>query len=185
MKQLTALSLSIAVLAFLATWLFLSVGTILIWAAFLAWACFYANGGDVAALRKTVVCNIFGCVMGWVAAVAILAIPLTASIGLPLWAAIVVGVTVFVVCFAANVGELSSIPASFYGYAGTFAFLLQTPGKLTLANLTSFGLGNAPIVVGLSLVIGAAFGYASAQTAAALTAKVAEPGAADRTRATP
>ena len=171
MKQLTAISLSVALLALIATWLYLSVGTILIWAAFLAWASFYHSGSDNDALRNTVVCTIFGCFMAWIAAVAILAIPLAAKLGLPFWAAIVVGITVFIVCYAANVKALALIPATFYGYAGTFAFLLQTPGKLSLANLTSLSLNNAPIVVGISLVIGAGFAYASAKLAEALTAK--------------
>ena len=173
MKQLTALSISIGIFAFLATWVFLLVGTVLIWAAFIGWACFFANGGEMGGLRKAVVCNILGCVLGWLAAVIILAVPLAATIGLPLWGAIVVGVTVFLVCYAANVPQFSAIPSTVLGYAATFAFLLQTPGKLTLANLLSFNLNNALCVVGLSLIIGAVLGYASAQLAAMLTAKKA------------
>ncbi|GAC1588430.1 MAG: hypothetical protein NVS3B28_13740 [Candidatus Velthaea sp.] len=171
MKQLTALSISIAILAGVATFFYLSVGGILIWAAFLSWACFYHSGADNAALRNTIVGNTFGCFMAWVAAVALLAIPLGASIGLPAWAAIVVTATVFIVCIAANVKAFAVIPASFYGYAATFAFLLQTPGKLTLPNLFSVSLSNGPIVVALSLAIGALFGIASAKVGAMLMAK--------------
>ncbi|GAC1311257.1 MAG: hypothetical protein NVS2B3_16660 [Vulcanimicrobiaceae bacterium] len=171
MKQLTALSLSIAAFAVIATFLYLSLGGILIWAAFLAWACFYHSGGDMAAFKSTLICNTYGCALAWLAAVVILALPLAATIGLPAWAAIVVGLTVFLACIAAYLKPLSVIPATFYGYAGTFAFLLQTPGKLALANLLSPTLANGPIVVAISLALGACFGLASARVGALLMAK--------------
>jgi hypothetical protein len=174
-KQLTALTISIGVLAAVATWLFLAVGGILIWAAFLAWACFYHTGGDRDALRNTVVGNVFGSLVGWVAAIVILAVPLAATLTLPIWAAIVVGITVAILVYAANIKAFSVIPAGFYGYAATFAFLLQTPGKLTLANLLSLSLSNAFLVVALSMVIGAVFGYVSATAGAALMKKETAP----------
>ena len=171
MKQLTALSLSIGFLALVATWFFLSVGGILIWAAFLAWASFYHSGADEGALRNTVVCNIFGCFMAWIAAIAILAIPLGSATRIT-----AVGRTRRrrnglhrVLCRKHQ--SFRGNPGNVLRYAGTFAFLLQTPGKLSLANLLSPSLNNGPIVVGLSLVIGAGFGYASAKLGAALTAR--------------
>jgi hypothetical protein len=96
MSQLAALSLSIAVLGGLATWVFLTVGGILIWAAFVAWACFFHTGGDSDALRNTIVSNVFGSLVASIAAIVILAIPLADKLTLPLWAAIVVGVSVWV-----------------------------------------------------------------------------------------
>ena len=62
MSSLVALALSVAVLGGVAAWLFLSVGTILIWAAFVSWACFFHSGGDVPALKSTIISNIFGVV---------------------------------------------------------------------------------------------------------------------------
>lgn len=171
MKQLTALSISIAAFAVIATFLYLSLGTIVIWAAFLSWACFYHSGGDTAAFRNTLVGNTYGCFLAWLAAVVILAVPLAGSIGLPAWAAIVVGATVFIACISANLKPFAVIPATFYGYAGTFAFLLQTPGKLALANLLSPSFANGPIVVALSLALGACFGLASAKVGALLMAR--------------
>lgn len=171
MKQLTALSLSIAVFAAIATLLYLSLGGIVIWAAFLSWACFYHSGGDSAAFRNTLVGNTYGCFLAWIAAIVILAIPLAGTIGLPAWAAIVVGLTVFIACISAYAKPFAVIPATFYGYAGTFAFLLQTPGKLSLANLLSVSLNNGPIVVAISLAIGACFGLASAKVGGMLMAK--------------
>lgn len=170
-KQLTALSISIAAFAAVATFVYLSVGTLLLWATFIAWGCFYHCGGDNDALRKTIVGTAFGCFLAWIAAVAILGIPLAATIGLPAWAAIVVGITVFVACMSANLKPFAVIPATVYGYASTFAFLLQTPGKLALANLLSLSLANGPILVAISLALGAFFGLASAKLGAAMMAK--------------
>lgn len=170
MSQLSALSLSIAVLGGIATWAFLALGGVFIWAAFVAWACFFHTGGDGNALRNTIVGNIFGTVCAWLAAVVILAVPLAEALSLPLWAGIVVGVSVWVVCMAANVKAFAVIPASFYGYASTFAFLLQTPEKLSLAKLTSASLDNALIVVSVSMAIGAVLGFVSGKLGARLTA---------------
>ena len=160
---------SIGILAGVATWIFLSAGVILIWAAFVAWACFFHSGGDEAALKSTIVCNIFGVICAWIAAIVILAIPLAETLTLPLWAAIVVAVTVAAYTIAANITLLSSIPATTYGYACTFAFLLQTPDKLSIDMLSSASLNNALIVVIVSMVIGALFGFATGKFATVLT----------------
>lgn len=166
MSQLSKLSLSIAVLGAVATWLFLSVGGILIWAAFIGWGCYFHNGGDNAALKTTIINNVFGSLCATVAALLILAIPLANTLTLPVWAGIAVGVLVWVLCMAANVKALSSIPSGVYGFAATFAFLLQTPDKLSIPALTSLSLNNGFIVVSVSMIIGVIFGFASSKLAA-------------------
>lgn len=175
MTTLIALFVSVGILAGVATWFFLAAGSILIWAAFVAWACFFHSGGNEAALKSTIISNAFGVVTAWIAAIVILAIPLAETLTLPLWAAIVVAITVGAYVLAAHIEALSSIPGTTYGYACTFAFLLQTPDKLSLDMLTSVGLDNALIVVIISMVIGALFGYASGKLAGAMTK--AEPAA--------
>ncbi|MFK8067309.1 MAG: DUF1097 domain-containing protein [Gammaproteobacteria bacterium] len=173
MKSLTALSLSIGVLGGVATWLALGplAGTILIWAVFVAWAAFFAVGGNSGAMVNTIVCGIFGAVCAWVAAFIILKFPMSDSVGgLPVWAAIVVAITVIILVMAANIPALSTIPASVLGYASTFAFLLQTPEKLSLANLmSSVPADNALITIAASIVVGAIFGMVSGSLAGALT----------------
>jgi hypothetical protein len=169
MSQLAALSLSIGVLGGIATWVFLTVGGVLIWAAFVAWACFFHTGGNANALRDTIIGNIFGAVVATLAALAILTIPGANALGLPLWAGIVVGITAWAICIAANIKMFSVIPANVYGYACTFAFLLQTPEKLSVAALTSFSINNGLIVVALSMAIGAVLGFLSGKLGAALT----------------
>ena len=169
MSVLIATALSVGVLAGVATWLFLSVGTILIWAAFVAWACFFHCGGDGAALKTTIIGNIFGVIAGWVAALLILYVPLAGDLGLPLWAGIVIVITVVIVVLASSIPALASIPASVYGYACAFAFLLQTPEKyLTKEALISPSFDNVLVVVVVSMVIGALFGWASGKGAGML-----------------
>jgi len=170
MSQLVALSVSIGLLGGIATILYLNLG-LLIWAGFIAWACFFHSGGDGNALRNTIVGNAFGAFCAWVAALIILHFPLADSLTLPVWAGIVVGITVMAMCLAAHLPALSAIPASVYGYASTFAYLLQTPNALSAANLTSASMANAFVLVVVSMALGAAFGMASAKVAAALTAK--------------
>lgn len=169
MTGLLPLTISIGLLAGVATWLFLTVGTILIWAAFVAWACFFHSGGDNEALKSTIVCNVFGVICAWIAAIIILAVPLAETLPLPLWAGIVVAATVAAYTMAANIKALSSIPATTYGYACTFAFLLQTPDKLNLDALLSGSLNNALIVVIISMIIGALFGFTTGKFAGVLT----------------
>ena len=173
MSKMVALSLSIGVLGGIAAWAFLSVGGILIWAAFIGWACFFHMGGDNKALQNTIVGNIFGSIAAWIAAIIILAVPLADKLTLPLWAGIVVGVTVWAICYAATIKAFSSIPANVYGYAATFAFLLQTPDALSLSSLLSPSLGNAVIAVSISMAIGAVLGLASAKGAAAIGPRAA------------
>lgn len=173
MTTLMSLAISVGLLGGIATVIFLGVGTILIWAAFAAWACYFHSGGNMEALKSTIVSNLFGVFVAWLAALIILAIPLGAVLSTPLWAGIVVTVTVAAYILAAHLKPLSSIPGTTYGYACTFAFLLQTPGKLDLAALTSASLDNALIVVGISMVIGALFAHASALLAHRLAAEPA------------
>ena len=176
MSALLALSVSIGVLGFVATFFYLKAG-LLIWAAFVAWGCFFQAGGDTAALKNTIVGNIFGAVWAWIAALLILKVPLAASLGLPLWAGIVVGITVFIICIAANIKAFSVIPANVYGYAAVFAYLLQTPDAMSADKLLGVNFANALILVAISMAIGALFGIASAKLGAALGPKAAPTGA--------
>jgi hypothetical protein len=168
MSQLVALSLSIGILGGIATFVFLSfMPHYLIWAAFIAWACYFATGGNADALKKTITCNIFGAVCAWVAAFLIV----SAGGGAGLNSAIV-GVTVLAMCLAAHVPALSTIPASVYGYASVFAFLLGNPSaNLTKESLMSATPANALIAVAASMVVGAIFGLLSGKLGGALTKK--------------
>jgi uncharacterized protein DUF1097 len=169
MPQLVALSLSIGVLGGIATFLFLQfMPHYLIWAAFIAWACYFHTGGNAEALKKTITCNIFGALMAWVAGVLLVTVapPGNAS------AAVVVGLTVLVLCLAAHLPALATIPASVYGYAAVFAFLLGNAAtNLTKDALMSASPANGFVAVAASMVVGALFGHASGMLGAKLTKK--------------
>jgi len=151
----------------------LATASLLIWAFFIGMACFFHSGGDENALRNTIAGNALGCVLAWITATVILAVPLASTLTLPVWAGIAVGAAIVVIVLAANIKAFAVIPATVYGFASTFAFLLQTPDKLSLANLQSASLNNALIIVLLSLIAGAVFGLVSGKVAGALTAKAA------------
>jgi hypothetical protein len=169
MPQLVALSLSIGVLGGVATFIFLKwMTSYLIWAAFIAWACYFHSGGNPEALKKTIICNIFGAICAWVAALLLVTV---APPG-PASAAVVVGVTVLLLCLAAHLPLLATIPASVYGYASVFAFLLGNAAtNLTKDALTSASPANALVAVTASMLVGALFGVASGKLAGALTKK--------------
>jgi hypothetical protein len=162
MNNLTALSLSIGVLSGVATFLAVgpTAGIFLIWAATIAWAAYFALGADKAALQNVIVCGAFGVFMAWIAAILITHIPAGAII-FPLLASIAVAVSVVVLCLAASLPQLSAIPASVLGYSATFAYLLQTPDKLTQEALLHINWQNPLLIVTASIVIGAYFGVSS------------------------
>jgi hypothetical protein len=170
MSSLVALSVSIGILGLLATILCLKFG-LLIWAAFIAWGCFFQAGGNTTALKNTIVCNVFGAFCAWVAAVIVISLPYAASLTLPVWAGIVVGITVMLMCLAAHIPALATIPASVYGYAAVFAYLLQTPDAMSKDKLMSASMANAFILVAVSMIVGALFGLVSGKLAGALTTK--------------
>ncbi|MGZ8191468.1 MAG: DUF1097 domain-containing protein [Methylococcaceae bacterium] len=171
MDKLTALSLSIGALAGVATFLAVgpATGVFFIWAATIAWAAYFFLGATKEALINTIVCGIFGVVMAWITAILLTEISPEATLGFPFMAALTVAVAVVVMCLAANIPQLATIPASVLGYSSTFAYLLQTPDKLTQDVLLSVSLNNPLLVISISIVVGTYFGQFSAQLAAKWT----------------
>lgn len=171
MDIITALAVSIGLLAGVATWLFLGpIGGLglSVWAVFIAWASFYHCGGKEAGLQKTIVHNIFGVIVGWIALILVTQIPLGATLGVPLWAGICVAVTVFGLVIAAKNAMLSDIPASVFGFASIAAFALAG-GKL--GAVTAASLENPLVNIVISMVIGALFAYVSEKAAGAIVQK--------------
>ncbi|MDO9163006.1 MAG: DUF1097 domain-containing protein [Methylococcaceae bacterium] len=171
MDKLTALSLSIGLLSGVAT--FLAVGPLsgffFIWAATIAWAAYFFLGANKEALINTIVCGIFGVVLAWITALLLTEISPDAAPGFSIMAALTVAVVVVVLCLAANIPQLATIPASVLGYSATFAYLLQTPDTLTQDVLLGVSLSNPLVVISASIVIGTYFGQFSAQLAAKWT----------------
>jgi Protein of unknown function (DUF1097) len=180
MPQLVALSLSIAVLG--AIWAYLALGPLsaflLVWAGFIAWGCFFHTGGDQKALIKTICGNVYGIIVAWIA----LLIIVNAGLGgNAIGAAIVVGVTVFFLVIVAKIDQLSAVPANVYGYAATVAWAISAPsaagatpdvmGSGPLFSLMAPSFANPLVILIVSMVLGAIFGYVSAQLASALGKK--------------
>lgn len=173
MDKLTALSLSIGILSGIATFFAVgpAAGVFFIWAATIAWAAYFLLGANQEAAINTIVNGIFGIFMAWITALLLIKIDPTASPGFEVSAAVVVGVVVVALCLAAKLPAFAVIPVGVLGYSSTFAYLLQTPDKLTSEVLTSASLTNPLLVISISFIIGTAFGHVSGQLAEKLTKK--------------
>jgi hypothetical protein len=158
MTLLIALTISIGLLAVVATWLFLgplAAMNLQIWQAFIAWACFFNNGGKSAGLKTTVICMGFGAVVGMAS---VLLIGQLGGLG-ALAAPVAVGIGAAVIVLAAHLPLLSAIPASVYGFASVAGLIL----------LKGMSATDAIVPTILSIVLGALFGWASEQIAGKLT----------------
>ena len=160
MKLITALAVSIGLLAIAATYLSLGTGFgIQVWALFIGWGCFYHTGGGTDGITKSPVNHIWG------AAIAACALLVVGTIGgSVLTTSVIVGISVFALVIAAHLPVLSTIPAAVYGYASTAAFALLT--GVALGDVAA--LAKAAAIVSLSLIIGNCFGYLSEKAAGLL-----------------
>jgi len=174
MKMILSSSFSNSFLGGLATWAFLSGGGLLVWAAVIAWGCFFHTGGNQNALRITIAGNCLGIGAAWVAGLLLTVNPV--AVAPPVWAGLVIFVVVFVMVFIGHqMGvhlkmTILVVPASFYGAAATFAYMIQTPGKLSTQVLLSVGVENPLIVMPISMAIGAFLGFATAWMTTTLAA---------------
>ncbi|MEQ1602123.1 MAG: DUF1097 domain-containing protein [Methylophilaceae bacterium] len=172
MSKLTALAVSIALLGGVWTYLALGplAGLVLVWAGFIAWGAFFHNGGDNAALQKTIAGTIYGALIGWVGLLLIVNNPF--ALPAPLWPALVVAATVFFLVIVAGCNLLSSVPSHVYGYVAIVAYSLHQPtvdGVGPLASLTAASFANPLILVSFSLVLGAIFGLLSGKLSGVLS----------------
>ena len=91
MTELLALSVSVAVLG--GIWAFIALGPLggfaLVWVGFIAAGCFFAAGGDIKALSKTIVGMIYGAIVAWIALLIIAKVPVP-GLG-TVWPAIEIG----------------------------------------------------------------------------------------------
>ncbi len=166
------LALSIGGLGGVATWLALSplAGMVTIWAIFIAWGSYFHNGADMAALKNTIVCGIFGSVLAGVAFALITKVGLGEGTSLALNAAVWVGVTVFLLVMGASIPMFSVIPSAVYGFAATAAYAIHAGADLSAAgNTLNMDFSNPVIVISLSLIIGAVFGMISGKLAAMIS----------------
>jgi len=108
------------------------------WVGFVSWACFYAAGGKVEGLKKTLLANLSG--VFW-AFIIIVIMGLMPNFPYALGVAVIIGA--FAMCAQAHISLLGFIPGAFCGAASTFG------GNLDYLS------------VAISLVCGAVLGYIS------------------------
>ena len=150
MDMLTALALSIGIL--IALWV--KVGTmasLIVPAGIVAWACFFAAGGKVQGLQKTIASNVSGVVWVW------LAMTLIGMMNMGGLAWIIIGVVAFILVLQSKVPALSFIPGAFCGAAVT-AWAAPTDPK-------------GYLMVAVALIAGAVLGYVSEMGAGMLAKK--------------
>lgn len=151
MPRLIALTVSVGLLAVVATWIFgldpLVVAKLQVWQAFIAWGCHFHSGGGFTGSRNTVLCMSFGALVGMVAVLLAGSLGALGSLAAP----IAVGLGAAVIVLASSVPLLAVIPASVYGFASIAGLILvgAVPAE------------QAIIPTILSIVIGAIFGYVS------------------------
>lgn len=164
MSKVTALSVSIALLGGL--WAYLALGplagSVLVWVGFIAWGAYFNNGGDNAALQKTIAGMIYGAVLAGIALHLVGANPLglEGAVG----PAVYIAATVFFLVIVAGTNLLSAVPANVYGYAATAGYALSTNNVA----VTATDLTNPVLLIALSSVVGAVFGMFSGKLAGML-----------------
>ena len=167
MSANTALAISVGVLGAVATWLFLGPlgGALAIWAAFIAWGCFFHCGGKEQGLQSAILGNAAGAIVAGITLIVVTKTGLADQLGLPIWAAICVGIGVAAMVLLANIPLFAAVPAQVYGFASVVAYTLM---KDAAGILTAASLENPVVVVILSMIIGAVFGYVSEKVAGML-----------------
>jgi hypothetical protein len=171
MDLVTALAVVIGIMGAIATWIAVSWGGawLLIWAIFIGWGSFYHCGGKEAGLKNSIVANIWGAVCAAVALIVTLL--LAGGLGVPLAAAICVGVTVAIMILGAKVPALGAIPAAVYGYASTAGlFLTEVFGETggPYGDASNGAVVQCAIAIIISIVIGNILGYISEKIAGSL-----------------
>ena len=144
MDILVALGITIGVLA--GVWGVVAGNlALLTWAGFVSWACYYASGGKVEGLKKTIAANLAGVAWGFLMVVGANTLGFTYAIG------VTIAIGAFFMCVEAKISLLSFIPGAFAGCAVYFGSGLNWQGAV------------------IALVIGAILGYASDMAAVPLT----------------
>jgi hypothetical protein len=176
LSSLTAAAVAAALLAAASVLAFSAMPDLFVWAAFIGWASYDHSGATPQAALRSSAGLIFGVVMAWAVAVVVAAgtLPLSASLA----TAITAGIASFLIVVASAGPILSIVPATFYGFASTFAYLSLVPGAFTISAMTSPNWKNAIVAVSLSLLIGTGLGIVHGWLARVLAG--GEAGAAPR-----
>lgn len=163
LSSATATALAAALVAAAAALAFSYLPGLFVWAAFIGWASYDHSGAKARAAARSSAALVFGVVMAWI--VAMVAV---AAGGTPIVTALSAGAASFLIVAASRLSYLSVVPATFYGFASTFAYLSLAPGAFTLAALTALSLRNILVALPVSLLLGTGLGIAHGRLANAL-----------------
>jgi hypothetical protein len=152
MDLVVALGISIGVL--IAAWVYVTVSMpelgLIVWAGIVAWATFYAAGGGMDGLQKSIGSNLAG--NFWAA----VALYVTAMLGGDvLTLSLAFGVVAFIFCMQSKISLLSFIPGAFLGAA--------TWVGVDVAGAAGDGgiVDMADVMIPVSMVVGAVLGWVS------------------------
>ena len=151
---LLALGISIGILIAGWTYLALGPGALPVWAGIVAWGCFFAAGGKMAGLYKTIAANLSGVLWAYLA----LAGATRFGGGVPVLSAMV-GIAALIMVLQAKISILSFIPGAFIGAATAVSVVVGAKG--------TFDSPWTKTVI--ALVAGAVLGYLSEMLAGAMT----------------
>jgi hypothetical protein len=168
LSPLAAAALAATLVAAASVLAFSAMPALFVWAAFIGWASYDHSGATLQAALRSSAALVFGVVMAWAVAVVVAAgtLPLSASLA----TAVTAGIASFLIVLASAGPILSIVPATFYGFASTFAYLSLVPGAFTINAMTGLNLKNAIVAVPLSLLIGTGLGIAQGWMASVLAA---------------
>jgi hypothetical protein len=160
MTPLIALTISIAVLGGIDTYLTGTILPIPVWVTFIAWASFFACGGGSAGFVKSILSNFTGIIIATLSLLAIQAAPAS-----PAWAGICVGIGSGAMILMSAAKPLGYPPAIVFGFASLVGTTVATQHPVTQGGLT-----HPALVAALSMLVGASFGFVSEVVANRLTA---------------
>jgi len=168
LSSLTASALAAALVAAAAIAVFFWLPDLFVWAAFIGWASYDHSGANRQAALRSSSALVFGVVMAWIVAVAVTSGALPLATGPAM--AVSAGIASFLIVLASRLPLLGVVPATFYGFASTFAYLSLAPGAFTFAALITPNWHNAIAAVPVSLLIGTGLGLVHGKLAALFAA---------------
>ena len=165
----TTAAVAAALVAAASVLAFSELPALFVWVAFIGWASYDHSGATVQAAMRSSAALVFGVAMAWLVAVVVTASGLLP--GTAVSTAIAAGAASFLIVIASRIVMLSIVPATFYGFASTFAYLSLSSGAFTLEALTSSGWRNPLFSVSASLLIGTGLGIIQGWLTRALAAR--------------
>jgi hypothetical protein len=124
--SLSAAALAAALVAAVAVLAFSQLPELFVWAAFVGWASYDHSGGPAQAAIRSSTALVSGVTMAWLVAIVVAArlLPLNT----PAATATAAGAASFLIVIVSRAAPLSVVPATFYGFASTFAYLSLSGG---------------------------------------------------------